>query len=71
MGYMSRSSKFCQRVSNFDNVFLEGRVDPKTTISGPSSAQQQNASSMTFRWRADGGPTLNAGLVALWFYRGS
>ena len=23
---------------------------------------------MTFRWRADGGPTLNAGLVSLWFY---
>ena len=26
---------------------------------------------MEFRWRAIGGPTLNAGLVALWFYRGS
>ena len=26
---------------------------------------------MAFRWRADGGPTLNPGLVALWFYRGS
>ena len=26
---------------------------------------------MAFRWRADDGPTLNAGLVALWFYRGS
>ena len=22
---------------------------------------------MAFRWRADDGPTLNAGLVALWF----
>ena len=26
---------------------------------------------MAFRWRADGGQTLNAGLVALWYYRGS
>ena len=26
---------------------------------------------MAFRWRADGDPTLNTGLVALWFYRGS
>ena len=24
-----------------------------------------------FRWRADVGPTLNVGLVALWFFRGS
>ena len=33
--------------SNFDNVlifaFLGGREDPKTTISGPSSARQGNA----------------------------
>ena len=31
--------------SNFDNVFFndEGRKDPNTTISGPSSARQQNA----------------------------
>ena len=26
---------------------------------------------MAFRWRADDGPTLNAGLVALCFFRGS
>ena len=26
---------------------------------------------MAFRWRADDGPTLNAGLVALGFFRGS
>ena len=25
---------------------------------------------MAFRWLADGGPTLNAGLVALWFLQG-
>ena len=26
---------------------------------------------MAFRWRVDDGPTLNAGLVALWFFKGS
>ena len=26
---------------------------------------------MVLRWRAGDGPTLNSGLVALWFYRGS
>ena len=26
---------------------------------------------MAFRWRADDGPTLKAGLAALWFFRGS
>ena len=31
----------------------------------PSSARQQNAIEMAFRWRADDGPTLNASLVAL------
>ena len=32
------------------------------TISGPSTTRNRNA--MAFRWRADDGPTLNAGLVA-------
>ena len=61
--------KFYQRGSNFDNFLLvgEGRKAPNTctTISGPSSARQRNAIKMAFRWLADGGPTLNAGLVAL------
>ena len=43
----------------------EGRKVPNTTISGPSLACQRNAIKMAFRWRADDGPTLNAGLVAL------
>ena len=42
----------------------EGREDPNITISGPSSARQRNPIGMAFRWRADDGPTLNAGLVA-------
>ena len=57
---------FFSEGANFDYVFL---VD--TTISGLSSSRQQNAISMAFRWRDDGGPSLNADLVVLWFYRGS
>ena len=49
----------------------EERKDPNTTISGPSSARQRNATLMVFHWQADGGPTLNAVLVALSFFRGS
>ena len=58
---------FCQRGSNFDIFFLvdEGREDPNTTISGPSLACQQNAIKMAFCWRANDGPTSNAGFVAL------
>ena len=46
-------------------TFEEGRKDSNTTISGQSSARQQNAIYMAFRLRADDGPTLNAGLVAV------
>ena len=61
--------------SNFDGflcvcvcfffLFDEGRMDPNTTISGPSTARQRIAIYLAYRWRADNGPTLNAGLVAL------
>ena len=44
----------------FDYVFI---VD--TSISGPSSSRQRNAIQMALRWRDDGGPSLNADLVAL------
>ena len=37
--------------------------DQNATISGPSSARQQNAIEMAVRWRADIGPPLIAGLV--------
>ena len=40
---MLGSKKFCQRGSNFDNFFFlvdEGRKDPNTNISRPSSAHQ-------------------------------
>ena len=58
---MRGSRKLCQGMSNFDFFLVdEGREDQNTTIGGPSSASQRNA----FRWRADNGPTLNAGLVA-------
>ena len=61
--YLEKHARI-QMGSNFDNVFFlidEGKEDPNTTISGPSLARQQ----MVFCWRADDGPTLNAGLVAL------
>ena len=41
------------------------REDRNATTSGPSSARHRNANEMTFRWHADNGPTLNAGLLAL------
>ena len=75
--FMRGSRKFYQRGSKFDNVFfffffvVEWRKDQNTTISGPSSARQGKAIELAFLWRADDGPTLNAGLAALWFWRGS
>ena len=65
---MRGSSESCQKVSNFDNVFFfflvdEGRYDPNTTLSGPSSASQLNANYLAFCWSADYGSTLNVGLV--------
>ena len=43
-------------------------VDLNTTKIGPSSACQRNK--MVNCWCAKDGPTLNAGLEALWFFRG-
>ena len=62
---MRGSRKFCERGSNFDSDFLvdEGREDPNTAISWSTWARQRNV--MTFRWRADDSPTMNADLVAL------
>ena len=53
--------------SSFFFLFLvdEGREDPSTTISGPSTARQRNAILLAFRWWADDSPTWNAGLVTL------
>ena len=43
----------------------DGREDPNTTISGPSSTRQRNAIAMEFHRRVDNSPALHAGLVAL------
>ena len=63
------SRKFCQREPRpkFDKVFLVyGAIeDPNTALIGPSSTRQRNVIEMAFRLRADDGPTLKAGLVAL------
>ena len=64
---MRGSIKCCQKGSNID-VFLvvEGRgIRTNNTISGPPSTRQRNAISMAFRRRADNGPKMNAGSVAL------
>ena len=50
-------------------VYLMRGEDPITTKSGPPSARQPNGISMAFLWRANDDPTLNAGLVALYFPR--
>ena len=67
---MRGSRKFCIRGSKFEKVFFlvdSGIEDPNTAINGSSSARQRNAIGMAFCWRADGGPTLNAGLVVCGF----
>ena len=66
---------FSSEGSNFDNTFLfinlcvfivdEGREDPNTTINESSSALQQNAIKMAFRWFAYDDLTFNPGYVAL------
>ena len=45
--------------------------DPNSTNSGPSLDHQRNAIKMAFCWRSDDCPTLNTGLLALWFSKGS
>ena len=69
---MRRYRKFCLRESIFDNIcFLvdEGTDHPNTAINGSSSACQGKAIEIASRWRANNGPTLNAVLVALLFFR--
>ena len=64
---MSGFRYFCQRGSNTDNIFKlirgeRNQIPPQIPL---------KAIEMAFHWHADDGPTLNAGLVALWFFRGS
>ena len=56
---------FNMRGSKFDNVFFSWWGDRG------SKYRFNWANKMAFRWRADDGPSLNAGLVALRFCRGS
>ena len=59
--------KFCQGGPTLTLFFYGRREDPNTTKSGLSSARQQNAIKMAFRWRADDGSILNDCLVAFRF----
>ena len=57
----ARIQKVLSEGVKFDNVFFlvdEVIENPNITINGPSSE-------MAFRWQADAGETLNAGLIAL------
>ena len=68
---MRGTREFCQRGPKFDSFFFilslvdEGRADPNTTINSILTARQRNVIKMAFRWRADDGQTLNAGVEAL------
>ena len=55
--------------SNCDTFFFKLTRGEKIQI--PLKAGHYRPSKMTFLWRADDGPTLNAGLVTFWFFRGS
>ena len=67
--FMCVSRKFCQRGSNFENIFFlvdEGREDPNTTIRRPLLAHHRNTVngiSLVCRWWPY--------FVALRFFRGS
>ena len=64
--YMRRIGKFYHRGSNFDNVFLDGREDPsKYLYKHAIIDRQRNTILVAFSWRANNGPKLNAGLVAM------
>ena len=69
---MRGSRKFLREGPNlitfFFFFFFKWIGDPNTAINGPTFARQQNAIEMAFCWWADDGPTLNAGLVALWIW---
>ena len=67
---MRGSRKFFRGGPTFFKL-IRGERNTITTISRPSSARLRNAIKMAIRWWADGGPTLNAGLYTLEFYRGS
>ena len=54
---MRRSRMFCQRGSNFDNFLCK-------LMRGPLNAGHYQPASET----PHDGPTLNAGLVAFWFF---
>ena len=53
------------------SFFRWGERIQNSTKSGPPPARHRNAIEMAFHYRADDGPTLNAGLVALWVVRES
>ena len=51
-------------------IVLTIQIPLKSPIIGPPAKRHFNAIEIGFRWRADDGPTLNAGLVASGFSGG-
>ena len=70
--YTCRSRKFSQRGSNCDVfclfVFVDERIQIPLLV---GHYRPTNAIEMAFRWLTDDGQTLNAGSVALSFFKGS
>ena len=58
--------KFCQRDSNFDNVFLDERISG--AIIGPPAKRHltDDGLQIACRWRTDDSPTLNAGSFVIY-----
>ena len=65
--FYERIKKDLSEGSNFGLCLVdEGREDPSNSQSGLSTAcQRAKRLFMAFRWRADDGPTVSAGLVAM------
>ena len=67
--WIQKVSREMVQLWRFFYLVDERREDPNTTICMPTSACQQNTIQMAFCWGADDEPTLNAGGVALCFFR--
>ena len=65
---MRGSRKVCQRGSDIDTFLVdEGKGESNHNYKRATIGPPTKRHLMAIRWRADDGPTLNAGLVALWF----
>ena len=66
MWCMRGSRKFCQRGSNWHFLYFFKSIRGERILLPQKAGHHQPASGTPFRWWADDGLTLNAGLIALW-----